>query len=202
MVAAVVMEILLSVALVLCTLALAWVTKTLVRETRKMREVQEALAQPRLSIRAEGNHPSDPDEVILVLRNEGGGPARNVKFRFEGEDGYFRETRDKRWGITDVPQRPLFRKGLESWESGQMFTFVLGVADEEAINRAAQAPWKFHIRYENLSGEKIRQTIQVDFSTLEGLYFAPNYLQSISNSLEMMKNVVAEVDEESISNSN
>ena len=154
----------LSAALVLTTVVLALATGTLVRETKRMREFQET---PRLSIQVEKDLTKG---LSLVLRNEGQGVAQNVRFtKFEGDPTYYTETvvvSPRDWeGATKAP---IFEKGVAQWEPGQTFTLFLGGSNEAATARAAVEPWRFHVQYENQSGKRKCQVIEVDFSLLIG----------------------------------
>ena len=72
------------------TVAYVILTWRLVTETRRMREAQ---TEPRVSVRVEqesGRHPG----YELTISNEGQGVAKNVRFKFEGDPTYFRNS----WG--------------------------------------------------------------------------------------------------------
>ena len=153
----------LSAALVLSTVVLAWATGTLVWETKRMREFQET---PRLSIRVERDITKG---MSLVLRNEGQGVAQNVRFtKFEGDPTYYTETVALPRDWKGATKAPIFEKGVVQWEPGQTFTLLLGGSSKEATERAAVEPWRFHVQYENQSGKKKCQVIEVDFSLLIG----------------------------------
>ena len=95
-------------ALVVCTFYLARVTKVLAAETRKMRELQTA---PRFDIRIESNNTGN-QQLELIMRNEGHGPARNVRISFEGDASYYRNTFLGPNVPPIVPDLPLIRKGI------------------------------------------------------------------------------------------
>ena len=158
----------LTLALVIATGILAWTTWVLSRETKRMREIQEA---PRISIRVESRN-DNSSLLLLVLRNEGQGVAENVQFiKIEGDPTYYTETvLSPDWkGTTELP---FFKRGVAQWESGQTFKFFLGSADKNAYRRAMAQPWIFHVQYNTQSGKKICQKIELDFSLLGGSPFA------------------------------
>ena len=145
------------------TIALACLTWTLAQETKKMREYQET---PRLSIRAERHIEKG---MGLVLRNEGQGVAHNVRFtQFEGDPTYYTETIVIPRDWEGATKAPIFENGVTQWEPGQTFTLLLGGSSKDATARAANESWIFHVQYENQSGKTICQTIEVDFSLLQG----------------------------------
>ena len=158
-------NLLLTLALAAATIFLAWATVKLAIETRKMREIRET---PRLDIRVERKNESS-STLNLVLQNVGQGVAKNVRFiKFEGDPSYYTETviSPKDWkGPTELP---IFKKGVAQWESGQIFSVLLGGATKSAYERAAENAWRFHVQYENQSGTKMCQIIEVDFSLLGG----------------------------------
>ena len=72
----------------------AVLTWRLVTETRRMREFQ---MEPRVCIRVE----ADRTGLLgyeLVIQNEGQGVAKNVRFGFEGDPTYFRNSFHNSWG--------------------------------------------------------------------------------------------------------
>ena len=109
-----IINLILSAVLGIATIVLAWTTGVLSRETRRMRELQEA---PRISIRVEPST-DKPRLLLLVLRNEGQGVAENVQFiKIEGDPTYYTETvsSPKDWkGPTKLP----FSRGV--WLNGSL----------------------------------------------------------------------------------
>ena len=164
------------------TVAYAILTWKLFSETRQMREAQ---TEPRVSIRLEMNH-TGLHGYELVIRNEGQGVARNVRFEFEGDSSYFRES-FIRGVLPTVDQLPIITDGLPYLESGQVFRFSLGMVSEEEFNRAAGDPWIFRVRYENLYGKEKKDTYTLDFSQFRGMFFAPNRLVEISQHLDSIR---------------
>ena len=156
---------LLTLGLLAVTFVLTYATVTLARETRRMREIQEA---PRISVRVEPSNDGS-ELLLLVLRNEGQGVAENVQFiKIEGDPTYYTETVSSPKDWKGPTKLPFFERGVAQWESGQTFKFILGYVDENAYRRAAPQPWIFHVEYNTQSGKKICQKIEWDFSLQGG----------------------------------
>lgn len=164
------------------TVAYAILTWKLFSETRQMREAQ---TEPRVSMRLEMDH-TGLHGYELVIRNEGQGVARNVRFEFEGDSSYFRKS-FKRGVLPTVDQLPIIKDGIPFLESGQTFRYSLGMVSEEEFNRAAGGPWIFRVRYENLYGKEKRDAHTLDFSQFRGMFFAPNRLVEISQNLDSIR---------------
>ncbi len=172
------------------TVAYAILTWKLFSETQKMREAQ---TEPRVSIRLEMDH-TGLHGYELVIRNEGEGVARNVRFEFEGDSSYFRES-FIRGVLPTVDQLPIITDGLPYLEPGQTFRFSLGTVSEKEFNRAAGDPWIFRVQYENLFGEQRKDTYPLDFSQFRGMFFAPNRLVEISQHLDSIRKDLNRVSE-------
>ena len=166
-----VIGLILSGAMVIATIVLAWATRILSGETRRMREFQET---PRLSIRLE--KAANSSRIFeLVLRNEGQGVAKNVRFgEFEGHPIPYSESVRSAIGCSNMLDLPLFKRGLKQWETGQTFTFLLGPAHDENFQIAAESPWTFHVEYESLSGIPFSEALEVDPSLAEGPFISTN----------------------------
>lgn len=144
------------------TVAYALLTWRLVSETRRMRESQ---TEPRVSMRIEFNEGIGHGGMELVIRNEGQGPAQNIKFAFEGDPTYFIE-----YGQQEpVDQIPVIKNGLRYLGPRQSFRLILGWIFGEAFNRATQMPWTFHVDYESLVGRPRTDTYILDFSQFSDL---------------------------------
>lgn len=157
-------------------------TGLLAIETRKTRM---AYVEPRVSVRVELSLAGDFG-YELVLSNEGQGVARDVQFKFEGDPSYFRKSFVR--GVTPtVDQLPVIRDGLDYLEPGQTWRFPIGTVSEDEFERAAKAPWVFHVRYKNLFGKRRSDTHQIEFSLLRGTFFVPNRLKEISQHLDSIR---------------
>ena len=164
------------------TVVYAFLTWRLVSETRRMREVQ---TEPRVSVRIEQNH-TGQSGYELVVRNEGQGPAKNVRFVFKGDASYFRRSFLRNAPPT-VDQLPVIKDGLDYMETGQTFRFTLGIVSREEFDRAAQAPWTFCTKYENLYGRTKEDIYVVDFSQFRGGIFDTNWPEKISKHLDFIQ---------------
>ena len=108
----------------------AFLPSRLVYETRRMREVQ---TEPKVSVRTELSHDVGHGGIELVVRNEGQGPAQNVRFEFEGDPYYFNKDRP-------FDQLPVIKNGLPYLGPNQSFRFLLGWLFGDAFVRATEAP--------------------------------------------------------------
>ena len=163
----------------LSTLVYAILTWRLVSETRRLREAQ---TEPRVSVRVEMDH-SGLYGYELVIRNEGQGVAKNVRFEFEGDPTYFRDS-FVLGGPPTVDQLPVIKNGLDFLETGQIFRFPIGTVSKEEFERAAKSPWTFKVKYRNIFGKLGKVTHTIDFSLLRGTFFVPNRLKEIADHLE------------------
>ena len=166
----------------LSTVVYAFLTWRLVSETRRMRKVQ---TEPRVSVRVEPDHTGLPG-YELVIANEGQGPAINVHFKFTGDSTYFRSSFQ---GTAPPPidQLPAIRDGLAYMEAGYILRYTLGTVSAKEFGRAAQHPWKFDVKYKNLTSGEKEDTYVVDFSQYKGAIFAKNRLKEMSKHLESMR---------------
>ena len=166
----------------LSTVVYAVLTWRLVTETRRMREVQ---TEPRVSIRIE----ADRTGLLgyeLVIQNEGQGLAKNVRFEFEGDPSYFRNSWVNRRppAVNDLP---IIKNGLDYLEPNQSYRFPLGTVSSEEFERAIEAPWTFRIHYESLYGKRKSDTYVVDFSQFSGMFFESNYLKEIAEHMKAVR---------------
>ena len=146
----------------LSTVAYAVLTWRLVSETRRLREVQ---TEPRVSVRLELAERVEHGGLELVIRNEGQGPAQNIRFNFQGDPTYFIGYGQRQ----PIDQVPIIKNGLPYLGPGQSFRFLLGWLFGEAFERANQEPWIFHIGYENQGGRSKEDSHLLDFSQFTGL---------------------------------
>ena len=186
-------QLILTGTLALFTYYLVRATNVLASETRQMRELQTA---PRFDIRVE-TAPGGGAQLDLVIRNEGQGPARNVRFTFEGDPSYYRGTLINSSGLPEIPDLPIIKNGLASWEAGRTFSLRLGTATGKAFSQAREEPWVFQVIYEDLSGKQSCETIEVDFSLLQGTMFENDHLRDISNSLKTIQRDLSRLTRES-----
>lgn len=170
------------------TIVYAFLTWKLVSETQRMRKVH---TEPRLSIRVELDHTGHRGYELLI-GNEGQGVAKNVRFEFKGDSSYFRKS-FVFGSLPPVDQLPVVRDGLDFLESGQMLRFPLGTVSPEEYDRAIEAPWTFHVQYENLYGKTGESVYTVDFSQFRGMVFEPNRLKEIAEHLESISKDISKL---------
>ena len=125
-------------------------------ETRKIRKAQ---TEPRVGVRVSL---VDGSRMILEIRNQGQGLAKNISFEFNNAPNYFD-------GELPVGQLPAIEKGLPYLETGQSFSYPLGTATSSALEKAAKSPWTFVVSYSDVAGHSSKETYNVDFNLFQGL---------------------------------
>ena len=168
-----------SAVVAISTVVYAGLTRQLVAETRKLRQVQ---TEPRVNIRVEGDH-SGHHGLELTIRNEGQGVAKNVQFKFDGDPSYFRKE-FKLPGIPVVSELTIIKNGLDYLEPRQVYRFFIGMTSSEDFELAVKKPWKFCVKYEDLYGKCHTDNHTVDFSLFRGTRLQPNHLEEISEQLK------------------
>ena len=166
-----------TVMLVVFTAILSWFTWRLAVETKRLGRIQ---IEPRISIRAEWDREGAFD---LVVSNEGLGVAKNVRCSFEGDNSHFRKTLILK-NTPLVDELHFIRCGIDHLESGQTYRYLIGGSVAESFDAASKSPWKFRLQYENLYGEKHKDTQVVEFSLFKGDFASPNRLNEIATSLK------------------
>lgn len=163
------------------TVAYAILTWKLVSETRRMRQVQ---TEPRVSMQLELGSGVGHGGLQLEIRNEGMGPATEIRFEFDGDANYF-TNRGLGRPITEVP---VIKEGIDYLGPDRNFSFVLGWLFGEDFSRAMEAPWKFNVAYKNLSGKKMKDTFILDFSQFSHLIVgAADPLRNIEKHLDAIQ---------------
>jgi len=179
------LSVLFSAVVTIATVAYSILTRTLVSETRRMRQVQ---TEPKLEITVK---PFDfaINIVRLQVRNIGLGPALNVKFKpkvLSGGDG-------AQSLLQEFTQTNFFKIGLNyfgpSQEMHSNFT-QLGQNHESKMSSVLL----FDLEFESVTGVKYEEHIVIDMSELRGMgnLGTPN-LYSIAKSLEKIKDDFAHV---------
>ena len=143
------------------TVAYVVLTYRLVSETRRLREVQ---TEPRVSMRLELAQQVGFGGLELVIRNEGQGPAQNIRFNFQGDPEYFIGHGQNQ----PIDQIPIIKNGIPYLGPGQSFRFLLGFLFGEAFDHATSAPWIFQIDYESLQKRSKEETYLLDFAQFAG----------------------------------
>ena len=160
-----------------------FITGWLTWETRKVRQAQ---TEPRIRIQAEQDHTGHLG-YELVIRNVGQGPAKDVRFEFEGDPSYLRNSFVGK-APPSIDELPVIRDGLDYMEAGEEMKFFLGTMSPEEFSRAIEKPWKFTVKYKSISGMKTKTDIcPVDFSQFEGRFFSQNWLQKMSECLSAIQ---------------
>ncbi len=164
------------------TVFYAGLTWKLVSETRTLRKAQ---TDPRVSVRVQANHTGHPG-YELIIRNDGQGVAKSVRFEFEGDPSYFRSS----WVGRPPPainELSIIKDGLDYMEPNQVFRFPLGTVSSREFERAVEAPWTFRTQYEGLDGKRKTDTYTVDFSQFRGMFFDRNYLGQITTHVDSIQ---------------
>ena len=165
-----------TVMLVIFTAILSWCTWRLAVETKRLGRIQ---IEPRISIRAEWDREEAYD---LVVSNEGCGAAKNVRCVFEGDNSHFRNTLLLK-NAPLVDELHFIRYGIDHLEPGQTYRYLIGGSGAESFEAASKSPWVFRLQYENLYGEKRKDTQVIEFSLFKGDFAPPNRLKEVATSL-------------------
>ena len=146
-----------------------------------MREVQ---TEPRISVQLELGRRVGHGGLQLEIRNEGLGPAQDIRFEFSGDPTYFIKN-----GVgKPIDEIPVIKEGINYLGPGRDFSFVLGWLFGEDFNKAMDFPWTFHVSYENLNGRKRKETFVLDFSQFASLIVgAGDPLQNIQGHLDSIQ---------------
>ena len=138
------------------------ITCWLAWETRKIRTAQN---EPRVSVQIELNNQVGHGGMQLAIRNEGTGPAHEIKFTFSGNPHYFIQN----GAGVPVNQLPVIRDGLKYLGPDRQFTIILGYLFGEAFRSATELPWSFDIHYKDRIGKVKSDTYVLDFSQFSHL---------------------------------
>ena len=165
------------------TVIYAFLTWRLVSETRRLRQVQ---TEPRVTVRLESDRNSGIGKE-LVIRNEGQGPAKDVRFTFEGDPTYFRGS-FLNSPPPPIPELPVIRDGINYMAPGETLRFYLGnVTSKAEFDRAASNPWTFTVRQQDLSGKSNSRTYILDFSQFRGMFNDHVWLEEIAKHLKSVQ---------------
>ena len=164
------------------TVVYAFLTWKLVSETRTMRKAQ---TEPRVSVRVELDHDGRRG-FELVVRNEGHGPAKKIRVKFDGGRNVFGESRLSNPG-PEIEQLSVFKDGIAYMEPGETLRYFLGMTTREAFECATKTPWTFCAEYQNLAGDSKNDVYKVDFSQFKGVLFDRNYLEQMNRHLESIQ---------------
>lgn len=171
-------QVVFSALVTLATLVYAVLTWRLVTETRRMRRAQ---TDAKVAVGLD-SRPEYRNFVELFVRNEGVGPAYDVRFTVEmldaaGDDSVFKT----------VQSLGFVEKGLDYFSPGhEIRSFLTTVSDEQKDYEAKMAT-RIRVRtsYRSGAGDKIGDTYALDFSVFKGLRpLGEPDLHSIANSLK------------------
>lgn len=161
------------------TVAYALLTRSLVSETKKMREVQ---TEPRIEITLK---PLDfaINIVRLRVRNIGLGPAKNIRFTSNISSGG--EGAEKL--LVEFNKANFLIAGLKYFGPGH--ELHAGYTDiTKDFDAKVASVFVYHIEYESVAGKKYRDQITIDVSELQGMnqLGKPN-LYAIAQSIETIQ---------------
>ena len=161
-----------SVVLVLVTIWYVCLTRRLVLENKKLREMT---MRPALVVTAE----IDETHINLInfrVENIGGGAARNIRLRTSREF--------MRGNNRSLNELGLFKRGIPLLSPGRNIETFLA----SAFELLQQEPLEVTAEYEDATGRKIEETFLVDFAAFENLSRvgeAP--LHTIAKSIEKLQ---------------
>jgi hypothetical protein len=162
-----------TVALVLATIAVAYFTFVLSNETKRMRLSQ---LQPEIIVY------TSPERqwvnfIDLTIKNNGPGPAHNVKFSVSPNFYFGLKSENKL--LKDLP---LIKNGISYMGTNQEFKFLLLFL----LDYKGQDYPKLNISisYESSFGAKYTHDIFIDFSIFDDLGTENDYIHKMSESLE------------------
>jgi hypothetical protein len=161
------------------TVAYAVLTRSLVSETKKMREVQ---TEPRIEIVLK---PLDfaINIVRLHVRNIGLGPARNVSFTSKVSAGG--EGAEKLLG--EFNKANFLKNGLKYFGPGhELHSGYTQITKDFDVKVASVLV--YGVEYESISGKKYDDQITIDISELKGMnQFGKPNLYAIAQSIEVIQ---------------
>ncbi len=165
----------LTFALAVATGVYAFLTWRMVRETKRLREIQ---SEPNISI-----YFKSKEEYIglidLIIRNIGQGPAFNIKFTVSPD---FKYTDQK-----NISELNLFKNGVHHLAPGQQIVFFLNSL-VVMIDKKLCMNFDVAANYENAVRKKYQNTYNIDLSEIVGLRrVGEPPLRKISDHLEKMK---------------
>lgn len=141
----------------IATVTYVILTRSLVKETKKLRKVA---TEPLISIYIE------PEErwinlIDLVIKNIGGGPAYNISFRIEPD---FLIDKDRNKYLSSLS----FMQHLEYLSAGQCLRFFLASA-VDVLNRENGKSFKITVSYEGKDKAKYEEEFIINFEKFKGL---------------------------------
>lgn len=167
-----------SAVVMVATVVYAILTAALVRETRRMREVQ---TEPRIEVVAE------PKEeyisiITLLVRNIGAGPAYDVRFSIRGESASEGEAAL----IADFTRSRFLLTGLKYLGPGQHIRSSYTQMNKDH-DKKMSARLLVTVEYSSALGRSYRDVLSIDFEEFKGYgRVGKPHLYAIAQSLAMI----------------
>ncbi len=167
--------VILTLVLAVITGIYAFLTWRMVKETKRMREIQ---SEPNISI-----YFKSKEEYIglidLIIKNIGQGPAFNIKFTVNPD---FKYTDQK-----NISELNLFKNGVHHLAPGQQIVIFLNSL-VVMIDKKLCMNFDVTVNYVNSARKKFQNTYNIDLSEIVGLRrVGEPPLKKISDQLEKMK---------------
>jgi len=160
----------------IATVAYALLTRTLVRETMRLREAE---TEPELSVYLVPNEHSLM-LVDMIIRNIGRGAAHKISWRIDLPED---EAADR--GI-DFAKLRLF-KGMNYLAPGEVIRFFYGECTK-LLKDPPMSPYTIHAEYSNARGLPVSQSFTLDVEELRGLSMVGRPpLQDMAKTLEKLE---------------
>jgi len=179
------LTVLFTAVVTISTVVYAILTAVLVRETKKMREVQ---TEPRIEITLRPLE-SAINIVRLHIKNIGLGPAENLIFNprvISGGEGAEKL-------LAEFTETNFFRTGLKYFGPGQeIYSHYTQMTQDH--DKKIQSVLLFEVEYKSVTGSKYSEKTIIDMSEMKGSYQLgkPN-MYAISQSLEKMQKDIGHI---------
>lgn len=168
-----------SAVVMAATVVYAILTAALVRETRRMREVQ---TEPRIEVIAAPRE-EFVNIITLVVRNIGAGPAYDIRFDLRGETSSSGEKKL----IEDFSNSHFLVQGLKYLGPGQELRSSYTQMNKD-FDEKIGARLLINIRYKSALGKPHEETIYIDFGEFKGHgRVGKPHLYAIATSLEKIE---------------
>jgi len=167
----------LTLVLAVITGIYAFLTWRMVKETKRMREIQ---SEPNISI-----YFKSKEEYIglidLIIENIGQGPAFNIKLVVNPDFKYSNQK--------NISELNLFKNGMHHLAPGQQIKFFLNSL--AAMMAKGCMNFDVIVNYENFASKKFKRTFNIDLSEIMGLRRVGDPpLKRISDQLEKINEVM------------
>ena len=156
----------------------AYLTWRMVKETKRMREIQ---SEPNISIfyRSKEEYISLID---IVIKNIGQGPAHNLKFEVNPDFKYSDEK--------NISELNLFKRGLKNLPPNQELVFFLNSL-VAMLDKKLCLSFDMIVKYEDASGKKFKSIYNIDLSEVMGLrHVGEPPLKKIADQAEKLVNEI------------